>query len=630
MSTSNIPQTYKPNEQESDSGSISDSSLGSAVSQDELNPVGLNAQSSETENHSKKNDGSGFSVRRSSTTRRRFSAVSRTTTAKSDRSAISAQEHGELEEDLTRQFSIADALLLTDTQRRKSDSESSIHEVPEEDQDDQGELNREPSNVDKIFTNKSTGQLDLPPDGGYGWVCVACVVAIQACTWGANAGFGVFLEFYLNNNVFPGASSYDFAVIAGLIVFCAQFFAPIAMIVMKMVGFKLTMSIASVIHFAGYMLASYATKIWHLYVCQGLIIGICYAFLFVPASITIPSWFLKKRAIASGLCFGGTGLGGVIYSVSVNAMIKRTGDQRWALRMMAISTLFAFVMSIIFIKQRIPFERQKFTFKNFINNTRLMFSARVLKSKPLWYVTLWFAFSIMGYNMVIFSYATYATTMGLSASQGSTLTALINAAQTIGRPMIGLASDRVFGRVNFTLMIDLVLVILVLAFWICAKTFVTLLICGLMIGLSIGVGNVMNPVLIADSFAIEDFASAWSILNMVIGIFSLPTEVIALALRDYSLSNPFLYTQIFAGLLFAVSIIILSPQREYAVAKFMRKRRDQLKRDLRDIEPMGKEVSNVHVEEMTNDLKERIDKYDDLLQENPPAYFKRLFYPMRI
>lgn len=629
MSNSNTLHPNKPDTQDSDAGSISDSSLGSAVSRDDLDPVGLNEQGPESS--FKKNDGSGFSVRRTSSGRRRFSAISRSITTKSDRSAISNQEHGELEEDLTRQFSIADALLLTDTQRRRSDSESSIHEVPEEDhEEEEDELNREPSNVDKIFTNKSTGQLDLPPDGGYGWVCVACVVAIQACTWGANAGFGVFLEFYLNNNVFPGASAYDFAVIAGLIVFCAQFFAPIAMIVMKMVGFKLTMSIASVIHFAGYMLASYATKIWHLYVCQGVIVGTCYAFLFVPASITIPSWFLKKRAIASGFCFGGTGLGGVIYSVSVNALIKRTGDQRWALKMMAITTLFAFVVSIIFIKQRVPFERQEFSFKNLINNTRLMFSARVLKSKPLWYVTLWFGFSIMGYNMVIFSYATYATAMGLSASQGSTLTALINAAQTIGRPMIGQASDRFFGRVNLTLIIDLVLVILVLAFWISAKVFVTLLICGLMIGLSIGVGNVMNPVLIADSFAIEDFASAWSILNMVLGLFSLPTEVIALALRDYSLSNPFLYTQIFAGLLFAVSIIILSPQREYAVAKFMRKRRDQLKRELRDIEPMGKEVTNMHVEEMTKDLRERIEKYDALLQDNPSTYFKRLFYPMKI
>lgn len=30
-------------------------------------------------------------------------------------------------------------------------------------------------------------QLDVPPDGGYGWVCVACVFWINAHTWGINS-----------------------------------------------------------------------------------------------------------------------------------------------------------------------------------------------------------------------------------------------------------------------------------------------------------------------------------------------------------------------------------------------------------------------------------------------------------
>jgi hypothetical protein len=28
---------------------------------------------------------------------------------------------------------------------------------------------------------------DVPPDGGYGWVCVACVFLINAHTWGVNS-----------------------------------------------------------------------------------------------------------------------------------------------------------------------------------------------------------------------------------------------------------------------------------------------------------------------------------------------------------------------------------------------------------------------------------------------------------
>lgn len=28
---------------------------------------------------------------------------------------------------------------------------------------------------------------DIPPDGGYGWVCVGCVFLINAHTWGVNS-----------------------------------------------------------------------------------------------------------------------------------------------------------------------------------------------------------------------------------------------------------------------------------------------------------------------------------------------------------------------------------------------------------------------------------------------------------
>lgn len=29
--------------------------------------------------------------------------------------------------------------------------------------------------------------IDVPPDGGYGWVCVACCFTVNAMTWGVNS-----------------------------------------------------------------------------------------------------------------------------------------------------------------------------------------------------------------------------------------------------------------------------------------------------------------------------------------------------------------------------------------------------------------------------------------------------------
>lgn len=32
-----------------------------------------------------------------------------------------------------------------------------------------------------------TSFVDVPPDGGYGWVCVACCSTVNAMTWGVNS-----------------------------------------------------------------------------------------------------------------------------------------------------------------------------------------------------------------------------------------------------------------------------------------------------------------------------------------------------------------------------------------------------------------------------------------------------------
>ena len=58
--------------------------------------------------------------------------------------------------------------------------------------------------------------VDKPPDGGYGWVCVACTFFINAHTWGINSSYGVFLAYYLASDYYPGASALEFAFIGGL------------------------------------------------------------------------------------------------------------------------------------------------------------------------------------------------------------------------------------------------------------------------------------------------------------------------------------------------------------------------------------------------------------------------------
>nr|QFR37148.1 MFS transporter [Cyberlindnera americana] len=520
-----------------------------------------------------------------------------------------------LEKRLQREFSIEDSMRI----RRVSTSRSHAR-------DEEVGLEVPSSTIAKVFTNASTGTVDLPPDGGYGWVCVFCAFLILFSTWGNNSAFGVYLAYYIDNDTFPGSTRMDFAWIAGLIVFGAQAFAPFAMIADRMIGFKLTMSIALCTHFAGYLLASFATKIWHLYVCQGVIVGISYSFLFVPACTIIPSWFLKKRAIASGLLCSGTGLGGLVYSLSINAMIQRTGDQRWSLRMVSILTTVVMAVAIFLIKRRNDTPRQKMNFHNLNMNLHAMFDWKVLKTPRLWYITLWFSIALLGYNMTLFSYASSATAMGFSQHDASTLTAVVNAAQALGRPTMGLIADKWVGRVNYSMVLNAVVIVLIFAFWISARSLAALIVCGACLGFTLGVGNVMNTVLIADAFSPEEFSCAWAILNMVMAFFVLFVEVIALSLRDDSLSNPFLYAQIFAGCIFTLAIFFLVPLREWHIRTLLLQRQKTAKNEIEKLQEPYSEKDQITNE----DLNMKLTIYDKLLARSIQGYLKRAFYPVKV
>lgn len=62
-----------------------------------------------------------------------------------------------------------------------------------------GVSNNQPGEIENIYNRghnvQEVGDVEKttppgpspPPDGGYGWVCVACVFVVCACTWGLNS-----------------------------------------------------------------------------------------------------------------------------------------------------------------------------------------------------------------------------------------------------------------------------------------------------------------------------------------------------------------------------------------------------------------------------------------------------------
>ena len=186
------------------------------------------------------------------------------------------------------------------------------------------ETTASPSDVEQHAAT-SEKQLDVPPDGGYGWVCVACCFLINAHTWGLNSSYGVFLSYYLANNYYPGATSLGFAFVGGLSISQALLVSPIATTTTRLFGTRVTLLIGVGFEALALIGASFTHKIWQLFLTQGVCFGLGMGFLFVGSVGVIPQWFTKKRSLANGIGTAGSGIGGMMYSLATEAMIRSLG-----------------------------------------------------------------------------------------------------------------------------------------------------------------------------------------------------------------------------------------------------------------------------------------------------------------
>ena len=132
-------------------------------------------------------------------------------------------------------------------------------------------------------------QVDEIPDGGYGWVCVACNFWINAHTWGMNSvgeplllsflrmltihpsprqSFGVFLSYYLSNDVFPHTNALTYAFMGGLSMASSLLVAPLATYLIHRLGNRTVRNIGVFFETLSFVGASFATQGWHLFLSQ--------------------------------------------------------------------------------------------------------------------------------------------------------------------------------------------------------------------------------------------------------------------------------------------------------------------------------------------------------------------------
>lgn len=251
--------------------------------------------------------------------------------------------------------------------------------------------------------------------------------------------------------------------------------APAVTALVRRYEIHLPMSLGILMFGIAYVSASFSWRIWQLYLSQGVLVGLGVGFLYIPSIAILSQWFSTKRSLANGISAAGSGIGGLIFSLSTGATIEKLG-LAWSLRLVGIMAVTANTLATIFIRSR----------NRVVQPASIPFDVVLLRRYEVFLLLTWAFISMFGYIALLFSLSDYAISIGLSRDQAFQITAYLNLGTAVGRPVIGTISDR-YGRIEIAGLLTLVCGLCCFVLWLPFQSFAVTVVFALISGAMLGV-----------------------------------------------------------------------------------------------------------------------------------------------
>ena len=297
---------------------------------------------------------------------------------------------------------------------------------------------------------------------------------------------------------------------------------------------------SGIIYSGALVLASFSQSLWQFILTQGCLLGIGTCLIYMPSVTVAPTWFSLHRGLAMGIILAGTGIGGVVWPLAFRYLIESVGFRN-TLRITAGISFILVCGSGAFIRwpanqlARIQAENAALARSSTFFRLPLV-DWRVARSRKFVAHALGAALQSAAYYTPVFFFASFARTLGYSQATSANFIAISNAANALGKVVIGHAADRM-GRLNTLVLTTLISAISVLALWLpsCLSTtqssgsnlFIAFTI---FYGIFASAYVALFPTSLVELFGVQNFASVNGLLYMVRGFATLVGTPVAGAL----------------------------------------------------------------------------------------------------
>jgi MFS family permease len=261
-----------------------------------------------------------------------------------------------------------------------------------------------------------------------------------------------------------------------------------------------------------------------------------------------PQWFTKRRSLAIGLIASGSGVGGVIMPLIMQAVNSTLGAS-WTYRILGFITLGMDAISCVLIRERnVTKPRVRKHLSDIIH-------LNVLKDVNYCIFCIGSVIGLLGYFVPYYFLPSYGTFIGLSPAQRSALLAVASAANFFGRISAGFASDRV-GKINVNIVFTILGGLSSLLIWTFAWTYGSLMAYSVVFGLFCGSYFALLSPITASLVGLERYPTALSLL-LITNIISVFGPNIATAIDLGVEAAPFFSYKMFSGVCYIVGAVFL-------------------------------------------------------------------------
>lgn len=290
---------------------------------------------------------------------------------------------------------------------------------------------------------------------------------------------------------YPGATGLEYALVGGFNFAFAMIVAPLVTLLTHRFGKFVTMPIGIVVQTSGYIAAGFVDSISQLIVTQGTLVGIGIGFIYVPSLPILSQWFEARRSLANGIASAGSGFGGALFAWTTGAIIDAFG-LKWALCTTGLITFFLTAIATSLLRDR----------NKYIRPPQLALDTSLLKTYEVQLLLAWSFVSMLGYITLLFSLSDFALSIGISPQRATDVIGLLNVGTAIGRPIIGIASDK-SNRIDVALALTLICGLSCFALWIPVQSYGLLVFFSLLAGAILGVFWMVNQ---ATNAILESYA----------------------------------------------------------------------------------------------------------------------------